>query len=68
MVRLNAGSASLYRQVANQNIDKNQEGSSLQKSTKLDKIEDIKARISNGTYKIDLNATAKAIATELLGG
>lgn len=67
MIRLNAGNSSPYnKQVLNQSIDKNQEGSSLQKSSRTDRIEEIKAKISNGTYKIDLNATAKVIASELL--
>jgi|GEM_PF-3955530 len=71
MVNLNAGIATnIYRQNAqtpDKKIDKYQEDSNLQKETKLTKVEDIKARIANGTYEIDLNATAKALATELLG-
>jgi anti-sigma28 factor (negative regulator of flagellin synthesis) len=36
------------------------------KSEGLDKVSALKAQIENGTYKVDLSKTAKAVAEELL--
>lgn len=37
-----------------------------EKSEGLDKVSALKAQIENGSYKVDLNKTANAVAEELL--
>jgi len=38
----------------------------VEKEEKLGRVEEIKKQIQNGTYKIDIDATAKAFAKNLL--
>ena len=42
-----------------------QQNKKLQKNTKLSRVEEIKQQIKNGTYKIDLQKSAEAMAKHL---
>ena len=42
-----------------------QQNKRAHKNTKLSRVEEIKQQINNGTYKIDLQKTAEAMAKEL---
>jgi len=42
-----------------------QQNKKIQKNTKLSRVEEIKQQIKNGTYKIDLQKSAEAMAKHL---
>ncbi len=42
-----------------------QQNKKTQKNTKLSRVEEIKQQIKNGTYKIDLQKSAEAMAKHL---
>ncbi len=42
-----------------------QQNKKTQKNTKLSRVEEIKQQINNGTYKIDLQKSAEAMAKHL---
>ena len=43
-----------------------QQNKKVAENKKLERVEEIKEQIKNGTYKIDLQKTAKAMAQDLL--
>ena len=42
-----------------------QQNKKIQKNTKLSRVEEIKQQINNGTYKIDIQKSAEAMAKHL---
>lgn len=65
-MKILAGNATIYNQaLKNSNRAKSEE---VTKSKEVSKVENIKAQIEAGTYKVDINKTARAMAEALLSG
>jgi len=43
-----------------------QQSKKIKKNEKLSRVEEIKQQIENGTYKVDIDKTAKSMAKHLL--
>ena len=65
-MKILAGNATIYNQaLKNSSKPKSEE---VTKSKEVSKVDSIKAQIEAGTYKIDINKTARAMAEALLSG
>lgn len=71
MVRFKAGSALFSQTLKGTNFDKNsnsKESIPIQKSKEISKVDEIKAQIESGNYKVDIEKSAKALAEILARG
>ena len=66
-MRILAGNATVYNQ-ALKNSENRAKTTDVSKSKEVSKVDNIKAQIEAGTYKMDINKTARAMAEALLSG
>ena len=66
-MKILAGNATVYNQ-ALKNSNNKPRTEEATKTKEVSKVDNIKAQIEAGTYKIDINKTAKAMAEALLSG
>ncbi len=57
-----ASSAAYLQQLNSQK----KEGTAVRESKEMDKVESLKEQIQNGSYKVDIQKTAEAVAKDLI--
>lgn len=66
-MKILAGNATVYNQALKSSNNKTKT-TDVEKSNQVSKVDNIKAQIEAGTYKININKTASAMAEALLSG